>query len=61
MENIIIAIKNNPKRMAKINAIKPFYGKVDKAKAFIMAECRVNKIKLSEQEMFEMAMEILDR
>lgn len=56
---IVNTIKANPKRMAKLNAIKPFYGKVDKAKAYIMAECRENKMKLSEQEMFDMAMEIV--
>ena len=44
------AIKNNPKRMAKLNGIPRFYDKVNKAKGYVVAECQAQKIRLNEDD-----------
>lgn len=58
--NIIHTIKANAKRMAKLNAIRNWHDRCDKATKFVVAECQAQRIRLNEDEMIACAVAIVD-
>jgi hypothetical protein len=60
MRDILNAIIDNPKRMAKLRAIPRYHDKADKAKAYAIAECREQKTKLSEDDILEIAITVAE-